>query len=230
MLQFLKVRTQSMLRATGYELRPYRPLWRDSPEFAAQLKEILPFTLLSPDRLFMIYQLGRYASCLAGDFAELGVYRGGTARLLAKTCPQKRLCLFDTFSGMPAVDPSIDAHRQGDFADAKLDEVKLRLSDCPRVEFFPGFFPETASPVANRSFAMVYVDADIYQSTKDALAFFFPRLVPGGVMLFDDYGSASCQGVELAIREFVAQEATSPIITAVDQCALFKGSSNNKQN
>jgi O-methyltransferase len=66
----------------------------------------------------MLYQLARHASRLDGNFAEIGVYRGGTAKLLANITDgaKRELHLFDTFDGMPDTD-SRDLHTAGDFAE-----------------------------------------------------------------------------------------------------------------
>jgi predicted O-methyltransferase YrrM len=222
MPELFKKYARTAIRAAGFELRRIRPLWKESADFIEILDRINGLTLISPDRCFMLYQFARYARNLPGELAEFGVYRGGTALLLASACPEKRLSLFDTFHGMPAVDKQIDRHRAGDFDDTSLEAVQARLRTYPKVEFFPGFFPDTVRPVEDRQFALVYVDVDIYQSVQDALAFFYPRLVPGGVMIFDDYLAPACPGVEKAIQEFLQTTRNHPIQTTVSQCVLIK--------
>lgn len=138
---------------------------------------------------------------LPGDVAEIGVYKGGTAKLLASTLPEKNIHLFDTFEGMPEV-TEWDKHRKGDFSDTSLEEVRDYLKDCLNVRFYPGLFPETANLVKENSFCLVHVDVDIYESTKAALEFFWTRLVPGGIMVFDDYNVKTCPGTDKAVNEF----------------------------
>jgi len=67
------------------------------------MRQISGFTLVDKVRCFMIYQYAQQVTNLPGDVAEVGVYKGGTARLLAKTFERtgKTVHLFDTFSGMP---------------------------------------------------------------------------------------------------------------------------------
>ena len=136
-----------------------------------------------------------------GEIAELGVYQGGSARFLARAFPKRRCILFDTFSGIPFKGDS-DKHNTGDFGDTSLDAVKRTLSDCLNVEFAPGIFPATAEPYKDETFALVYLDADQYQSTKDGLEFFWPRMSPGGVIALDDYLWPNCPGVKQALDEF----------------------------
>lgn len=135
---------------------------------------------------------------LSGDAAELGVFEGGTAAIIAGCLPKKTVHLFDTFSGLPADDVA-GGHREGEFAAARQD-VERFLRGC-KVEFHQGFFPATAADLAETRFAFVHIDGDLYQTTLAAIAWFWPRMVPGGVMVFDDYKWANCPGVERAIRE-----------------------------
>jgi hypothetical protein len=192
------------------------------PGFIDLDESIRPATLVTRDRCFMLYQFARHIASLPGEIAELGVYKGGTAKILAKACPTKRVHLFDTFEGMPATDEVKDIHKAGDFNDTSLEAVRSFLSDCPNVDFHPGYFPESIAGLEDLRFALAYIDADIYQSTKDALEFFYPRMVPGGIMVFDDYEWPRCPGVKLALEEFLAGKPERPVITAYIQCALFK--------
>jgi predicted O-methyltransferase YrrM len=123
---------------------------------------------------------------------------------------------------MPEALSGIDIHKKGDFADTSLESVKEFLGDCNNVVFHPGFFPVTAEPVKDKKFCFVYFDADLYQSTKSCLEFFYPRMVRGGVMIFDDYEWKGCPGLKKAIEEFLADKSEIPIITAKYQCMLLK--------
>jgi O-methyltransferase len=179
---------RSALRRAGLDLHEYRPdSWQVDPGFLENQALIGGRSLVDADRLYMLYQFANHTANLPGAYAELGVYRGGTAKLAAKTCPAKKIYLFDTFEGMPEVDHERDVHRAGDFRDTSLADVQEFLADCPNVEFRQGVFPHTAQGLEDECFSMAYIDADIYRSTKDALVFFYPRLTKGGVMVFDDY-------------------------------------------
>ena len=202
--------------------RAETPLWEGDREFTSLLEEIAGRTLVSPDRCFMLFQFARQAAHLGGEMAEVGVYRGGTARLLARACPERLLHLFDTFSGLPPVDPDIDLHRESEFADSSLETVRNYLAGLENVRLHPGTFPASARELAGRRFGFVHVDVDIYRSTVDCLDFFYPRLLPGGVMAFDDYGWEGCPGVRKALDEFLASRPEYPIRTVRHQCVLIK--------
>jgi O-methyltransferase len=121
----------------------------------------------------------------AGAFVEIGVYKGGSARLLADVAEQqgRELHLFDTFTGMPIAGPE-DSHQVGDFADTSEAAVRALI---PSAHFHVGIFPATA-PVAMPPIAFVHLDVDQYQSYRDAIAWAAPLMVPGGVIWFDDCG------------------------------------------
>lgn len=136
-----------------------------------------------------------------GNVAEVGVWKGGSAKLLCLMFPEQACYLFDTFHGMPAGEP-IDEHRQGDFGDTSPESVKRFLSECPNARVISGMFPHTTEALTEKRFAFVHVDCDLYSSTKAAIAFFWPRMNPGGLVAFDDYKCASCRGATAAINEF----------------------------
>lgn len=218
----LKKPIKKILKFLGFNKDLLPELWDGDKTFRSLYEEIKGRTVVSQDRCFMLYQLARYAHNKEGEIAEVGVYRGGTGKLIAKACPNKRVHLFDTFSGMPQTNSNVDHHKEGDFSDTSFDAVKDFLKDLSNIEFHPGFFPDTADVVKDRSFSLVYVDVDIYQSVKDCLEFFYNRMVPGGVMVFDDYEWKACLGVKKAIDEFLAGKKEVPIVTARYQCILIK--------
>lgn len=191
-------------------------------EFKGLLDEVKGFTVVGKHRCFWIWQLAKYAATREGDIAEVGVYKGGTARIIAKSCPNKKVHLFDTFSGMPPVTPGIDFHQKGDFSNTSLELVGKFLADCDNVVLHPGFFPETANTLKSSKICFVHIDVDIYTSVRDSLEFFYNKMVPGGIMVFDDYEWSACPGVKKAIEEFFRDKPEKPIVTEKNQCAVIK--------
>jgi O-methyltransferase len=200
------------------------PLWESNRAFIDIWNQISGHTLVDKRRCFMLYQYACQARTLPGDAAEVGVYRGGTARLLAKTLAAERriVHLFDTFSGMPVVDPARDLHAAGDFRDTSLQAVGAYLADCPNVRLHAGLFPATAAPLAQLTFSFVHVDVDIYQSVWDCCQFFYPRLAPGGLLVFDDYGMITCPGAKQAVDEFFAEKPEYPCYLPTGQAVVVR--------
>lgn len=175
--------------------------------------------LCRASELYMVYSLARAQQGVAGDFAEVGVYKGATARLICDVKSDRQLHLFDTFQGLPPVQGDDYHYAEGMFA-ADLGKVRRRLAGFPEVHFYPGLFPATAEPVKSRFFSFVHLDVDLYQSTRDALEFFYPRLVPGGILLSHDHPTG--EGVRKAFAEFLADKPEKVIQLPLAQAMIMK--------
>jgi O-methyltransferase len=199
-------------------------LWNENEQFNNIWAQLDGITIVDKVRCFMIFQLACQASKIAGDIAEVGVYKGGTAKLLGKIfeSSSKTIHLFDTFSGMPSTDPKKDLVKEGDFGDTSLESVKQYLGDFENILLYQGLFPETAKSIENKSFCLVHVDVDIYRSVMDCCDFFYQRLVRGGIIIFDDYGYITCPGAKKAIDEFFLRKPEYPCYLPTGQCLAIK--------
>jgi O-methyltransferase len=158
---------------------------------------------------------------IEGDIAELGTYRGGSARLICEAKDERRFHIFDTFEGLPILCKNDDhgQFEQGKFS-SSYDYVKSILEPYPNVHLYKGLFPSTAGPIAQYSFSFVHLDADIYESTKEGLCFFYSRMSSGGMILSHDYTSSP--GVRQAFDEFFADKSEHIIELAGSQCLVIK--------
>ena len=132
--------------------------------------------------------------------AEVGTGGGGSADPLTDNYDGE-VYLFDTFEGLPHEDPQDNYHHSGEM---KFSEeiVREKYKDKKNVIITKGVFPQTASVVADKLFLFVHLDVDMYRSYKECLEFFYPRMIPGGIIVFDDYGAPTCLGAKIAIDEF----------------------------
>ncbi len=142
-----------------------------------------------------------------GDFAELGVYKGCSAKVLHLLAPERRMWLFDTFAGFADADAASETLREvkrHDFGDTSLAAVRAFLGESPLLHFVEGRFPDTAAAVpADSRFALVHLDCDLEEPMRAGLEFFYPRLSPGGLLIMHDYGSGLWPGVTHAVDEFL---------------------------
>jgi O-methyltransferase len=200
------------------------PLWETDATFRMMAPRVLERSLLNPARLYYVYQFATAVQELEGEAAEVGVYRGGTARALGEIFLKygKTVHLFDTFAGMPTTDEGKDLHKTGDFGDTSVEAVRGFLSDLPNVRFYPGIFPGTCGPVEDKRFAFVHVDVDIHASVRACCEFFYPRMNRAGIMLFDDYGFPSCPGAKTAVDEFFAGKKERLIYYPSGQGVIIK--------
>lgn len=179
---------------------------------------------LFPFEAFHVYSIVRSQSKLEGDMAEVGVYQGGSAKLICETKGKNTLHLFDTFEGLPEVS-DIDTTfgektwTTGQFNNTSLESVKNYLRNYPNVHLYKGTFLDTATNIIEKKFSFVHLDVDLYQSTKDCLEFFYPRLVIGGVILTHDYHS---DGVNRAFKEFTENRNVHLIELIGPQCMIIK--------
>ncbi len=207
----------------------YQPLyspWLGGGEFKTYYDLASPKSLVSPDRCYVLYTLIRQAVSVPGDVWECGVYKGGTAAMMAamlsRFAPDKRLYLFDTFAGMPQTDPTKDWHQQGDFSDTSLESVRQYVGHEKICIARKGFIPDTFKGLEQATIALAHIDVDIYKSILDCLAFIWPRLSVGGFIIFDDYGFPSCPGARAAVDEFFKNQICVPLCLPTGQALVFK--------
>jgi O-methyltransferase len=166
-----------------------------------------PKVLMSLREMFNVYNLVDKVKDREGDMAEVGVYQGGSARIIAEAKGNKPLHLFDTFEGLPDPDARYDKKMvKGDMQNTSLDLVRKNLDPYDNIFYYQGLFPETAEPIRNRKFTFVNNDTDIYSSTKSVLEFFYPKMTKGGIMLTHDYNDSRTPGVRKAYDEFFADK------------------------
>lgn len=177
------------------------------------------------DEAFVLMNAVQSAAKVPGDLAEVGVYKGGSAKLICEVKPAgKCLHLFDTFEGLPKPGAHDSGYMEGEYS-CSLESVQQYLSRYKEVKFYKGYFPGTAGPVADKTFSFVNLDVDLYESTCGALEFFYPRLAHGGILLSHDYGTQA--GVRKAFDEFFADKAEPVVRLGGSQCMVVKVSAPN---
>jgi hypothetical protein len=143
---------------------------------------------------------------IEGDFAELGVWKGNSAAILAHFAARskRKLFLFDTFSGFDERDlVGYDKSKPRDFADTSLEYVQENVGHPELTSYLKGYFPDTISDdIRQAKFAVVHLDCDLYEPMKAALEFFHPRMPTGAMLILHDYSSRVWDGAKVAVDEF----------------------------
>lgn len=211
----------------------YKPLFspwieKGNNDFSQLMKKVSNNTLVSVERCYVLYILGSQCLFLNGVFFECGVYKGGTALLLAGILDQadfrnkKKLFLFDTFEGMPETDSEKDLHKQGDFSDTSLEAVKSYVGH-PEITFFvKGLIPDSFTGMEDLVISFAHIDVDIYSSVIECCRFIYPRMEKGGIMIFDDYGFPSCPGAREAVDLYFKDKPEFPLVLSTGQALVFK--------
>lgn len=184
------------------------------PSLDALLEVVKGNTMIIKPKLQALYDHALYASFLDGDVAEAGVWKGGSLFVIASVMYKHKIYGFDSWDGLPAP-------VEQDLEQAGLKEGSITIQSnmtegwgkCEppvdmfhkfgdRVELIKGWFVDTLPGVRDKKFCFVHIDCDRYEPYIECLNFFWPRLVKGGVMIFDDYGFAPTPGATTAIDEF----------------------------
>ena len=187
-----------------------------------------PYSMTGPVRLAATVTAVRETEHLAGDIVECGVWRGGNiiAAMLASE-RARRFWLFDTFDGM--TEPGEHDWRKGKHATekkgyrrgrqqwcrAERDEVEANVRQYQRadqeVRYVVGPVEHTLlqQPLPDR-IVVLRLDTDFYKSTRVELEVLWPRLVPGGVLIVDDY--YSWDGCRRACDEYFGSTAQFKLV------------------
>lgn len=210
-LDHLGYKNNKIPNSTGYEIimpvTTYAP-WSLDNEFVKIYKEINKFTLVDKYRCHELWCLVSQCSKLNGDILEVGVWRGGTSGLICKKVQLKNLnktvFLADTFTGAVKVSKKDHYYKGEEHNDTSIETVQKLLSTLKVNNFkiLKGIFPEeTAKYIEGKQFCFCHIDVDTYRSAKDVFNWVWPRLVSGGIIIFDDYGSKSCNGITEFVNE-----------------------------
>jgi hypothetical protein len=163
-------------------------------------------------RVFFLAEIYELIKEKDGAIVECGVGHGNSLAvfgMLSKNEGKDRKVFgFDTFSGFPYFDDSADKNKRYEFKDVSLQKVKDRVG--PRPVLIKGTFEETL-PHFEEGISLLFIDADLYQSYMTVLNNLYEKVVPGGIIAFDDYGVESWPGATRAVEEFFKDKNTKLI-------------------
>jgi len=134
---------------------------------------------------------------IEGDLIEAGAWRGGASILMRATldslgAADRTVWVADSFEGFPLGEDEEDDLGVFDFLAVPLEEVRAnfaRFGLDRGTRFVEGFFDETLPQLTGRSWSLVRLDADTYETTQLALRCLYPGLAVGGFLIVDDYGA-----------------------------------------
>jgi hypothetical protein len=217
------------------------PVDIDDELFIRLYQECKDFSFTTIEPLFSLYQSVRYIveNNIPGDFVECGVWKGGSAMLIAKTLnalsvSDRKIYLYDTFEGMS--EPTAkDVDFLGNQAKnllaetpknedksvwcySSLDEVKKNLfsSGYPKenIIFIEGKVENTIPQTIPSSIALLRLDTDWFESTYHELVHLYPILVKNGVLIIDDYGH--WKGAKDATDQYFKEHKIKMLLNRID--------------
>lgn len=201
-----------------------------APEIREIMRRCHRFTMTGTDALLGLLEAVDHVvkRRIPGDIVECGVWRGGgmmavASLLLARNDRTRSLWLYDTFSGMPepgAHDISMHgevassiyqqcsdaADRGSEWCRANLEEVRRNVGSVgypeASIHYVQGRVEDTIPGQIPDVISILRCDTDFYDSTLHQLNHLYDRVVPGGVVILDDYGY--WKGARKAADEFIA--------------------------
>jgi O-methyltransferase len=203
------------------------------------LRAVQPYTMTSLDRLVAVVNAVTHIvnHAIPGDFAECGVWRGGSMMAAALTLlglndTSRTLYLYDTFEGMPAPtqhDRTFDGldadslwrkeqQQAGSWCHASLNDVRDNLlsSGYPaeKIVLVEGRVEDTIPRILPSTLSLLRLDTDWYESTRHELIHLYPKLNQSGILIIDDYGH--WQGARAAVDEYFAAEGEPVYLHRID--------------
>ncbi|MFH1983022.1 MAG: TylF/MycF/NovP-related O-methyltransferase [Pseudomonadota bacterium] len=191
-------------------------------------------------RFLVHYEIFKMIKDVPGSIVECGVYRGSSlltfAKLLEIYCPgdrTRKVIGFDNFAGFTelseedgAEDPNcskvVGGWNSSPYYNELLKHIDIFHADsfiprAKRVELVVGNLEETATDYLEKNsglrISLLHLDCDVYKPTMAALEAFYPLVVPGGIVLLDEYGMAAWGGESAAFDEYFGKDTKHKLKT-----------------
>jgi O-methyltransferase len=209
------------------------------PRFLEIYHKCQDYTLTPFKAMYAVYEAASYVAKagIAGDFVQCGVWKGGSAMIVALTflqfhSQQRSLFLYDTYEGMPDTGVNDAEYDAGPFHVAmnittrlrgghsgifyaSLEEVRRNMQTTgyseAHVYLVKGMVEETLPSRAPEQISLLHLDSDLYQSTYHELTHLYPRLTKGGVLIVDDYGT--WKGSRKATDQYFEENGINMLLT-----------------
>ncbi len=233
------------LNKIGYSISRYTDPTKFDESLGEEFQKLYelcrPFTMTSKERMYSVYNSVKYLASknIHGDFAECGVFKGGSSMMAALTLlklgiKDRNLYLYDTYEGMP--EPTGDdknfldnseaiiewvKYKDGEgneMCRASLEEVKQNMYSTgypkEKIIFVKGKVENTIPKILPNKIVLLRLDTDWYESTKHELDHLYPLLVNGGILIIDDYGHWA--GAKKAVDEYLVKNNVQMLLNRVD--------------
>lgn len=175
-------------------------------------------------RAFVICWAANQAVKLPGDFVECGVNKGGFGRAVVDYVDFSKLpknyWLVDTFRGLPerfkANAGPIPPYQEC------YEEVRTTFGPFPNVKLVRGIVPDVLPQVAAEKIAFLSIDMNSVEPERASLEYFWGKLVPGAMIVLDDYGFFGYERQKLSADEFVAGKGQMVLMLPTGQGLILK--------
>ncbi|MDB5029909.1 TylF/MycF/NovP-related O-methyltransferase [Mucilaginibacter sp.] len=198
---------------------------------------VKPYTMTTPERIASVCNAVNYLvkNNIKGDFVECGVWRGGSTMAAIDTLikagdKNREIYLYDTYEGMSAptehdkiftgatANELMDKDAASAWCYSALEEVQKNVGSLKytsgKVHYIKGKVEDTIPQNIPQKIALLRLDTDWYESTAHELKYLYPLLVPGGVIIIDDYGH--WEGARKAVDEYIEAQKLPLLLNRID--------------
>ena len=192
-------------------------------------------------RFFNLMQFFCTTLPMAGSMAECGCWKGLSSYMMCHYTRRHDPAfsgvdyhIFDSFQGLskPAeedliVDTAVFGGKKkfggapGDFTGGR-EEVREALGEFPDIRLYEGWIPGSLGQAPETRYKFVHIDLDLYEPIRGAVEYFWPRMLAGGLIIFDDYGCLSWPGAKKAVDDFCAQQGVPLLALSTGQAVIWK--------
>jgi hypothetical protein len=169
---------------------------------------------------------------LPGDFVECGVNTGILALAICDyldfNASGKDFWLLDTYEGIPMEQMSADEVARGipennvqHYFDC-FELVTQNFSPYPRAKIVRGMVPDTLSQVTTDAISYLSIDMNILKPEIAAIEHFWPKMVPGGLVVLDDYGWRGHEAQKEGFDTFAKRNSVSILNLPTGQGLMMK--------
>jgi O-methyltransferase len=195
----------SMAAYPKFKFSDFGRIWLEDRGMLDKYAETMdPGNWHSLDRKYLLKEMLYQVRHLPGDFVECGVYKGASAYWMCKAAaPGRKVHLFDSFEGLPKPGCFDGDHWiEGKFADTTTSEVVKNLEPYRNYHLYSGWIPEIFEQYQGAAISFLHIDVDLYAPTLMSLVHLWRYIIPGGIVICDDYGFAQCLGARQALDQF----------------------------
>lgn len=204
-------------------------------------RRVQPYTMTTPERIASLCNAVNYLvkNKVEGDIVECGVWRGGSTMAAIDTLikagdTSREIYLYDTFEGMSEpteADKVFTGTTAGELMDttekedptsvwcySAIEEVQQNVGSLKypttKLHYVKGKVEDTIPDTLPGKIALLRLDTDWYESTAHELEHLYPLLVPGGVIIIDDYGH--WEGARKAVDEYIDAKKLPLLLNRID--------------
>ena len=197
--------------------------WKEDIKFKEFNNLIKGTTLLDNKRLYTLYYLSKSLRKISGDILDIGCLKGGAGFVMSYANQKGKVHLVDSFEG---IIENEKYHKKDHFIFKNIEFVKNKIKDLKLENTFVhrGIFPKMFKKrTLSNKIKLCHIDVNTFQSTKKTFGYVERKLVKNGIIVFDDYGIFSVNGVKKFVDQLIKSNKNFIFINNyMGQCILIK--------